>query len=242
MNIHKNKPLSFRHENKYLIDASNAEILRSRLATLLRRDEHTGEGGIYKIRSLYFDDYWNSAYEEKFMGVSKRFKYRIRVYNDSDDIIRLERKLKREAYIAKQSAPLTRDETERLMDGDYDFLRDSPHILCKEFYYECVTRYMRPRVIVDYDREPFVYEAGDVRITFDMNLRASTLRYDIFDENLPSIHVMDPGHIILEVKFTEFIPGFLREMLPHRVGSMESLSKYTMVCDRLAHLSVNPSY
>lgn len=242
MSILHGGKLSFRHENKYLMDVSDAAILRLRLEHLLERDPHAGETGIYKIRSAYFDDYWNSAYEEKMMGIMGRSKYRIRLYNDSDAMIRLERKIKRDAYISKQSAVLTRAEAERLMAGDYDFLYGSPQPLCREFYYECAVKMMRPRAIVDYEREPFVYAAGDVRVTFDMDVRAAMLHFDLFDPDLPSIGVLDAGQIILEVKYTELLPGFIQELLPQRLGQRLSLSKYTMVCDKTMFLSANQGY
>ncbi|MDD2649381.1 MAG: polyphosphate polymerase domain-containing protein, partial [Eubacteriales bacterium] len=163
---------TFRHEQKYFINMQDAALLRARLLPVIKKDEHAGEKGEYWIRSLYFDDCRSSAYEEKDMGIMSRKKYRIRVYECSDKIIRLERKNKVGPYINKQSAPLTRDETEKILAGDYEFMRDSGHQLLREFYFECISNIMRPRVIVDYDREPFVLTEGDVRITFDKHIRA----------------------------------------------------------------------
>ena len=234
--------LSFRHEKKYLIDTSEATLLKVHLKQLMLHDSHVGKNGVYKIRSVYFDDYWDSAYEEKTMGVMARCKYRIRVYNDSDEMIKLERKIKRDAYISKQSAILSRNEAEALMNGKYDFLMDNPQQLCQEFYFECVTKMMRPRVIVDYEREPFVYRTGDVRISFDMDIRGAMLRFDLFDSELPTMSVLEQTQMILEVKFTELLPSFIQEVLPKRLGQHISLSKYTMVCDKMMFLSANQGY
>ena len=242
VNILKRPVPTYRHEKKYLMDVSDAEVLRLRLEKLLARDVNTKDEGIYKIRSIYFDDYWDTAYEEKVMGILRRRKYRIRVYNDSDDIIRLECKVKRNSYISKPSAVLTREETERLLNGDCSFLLDNPQPLCVEFYYEYMTNVMRPKVIVDYEREPFVFKEGDVRVTFDMDLRASMLRYDLFDSDLPSLRVLDPGQVIMEVKYTEFLPSFIRELLPQHGGMVQSLSKYIMARDKLMYLSASAGY
>ena len=149
------KKEQFRHEAKYLIGLKEKALLTQRFESILHLDKHAQNGG-YTIRSLYFDDYWNSSYEEKDAGILMRKKYRIRIYNFSDRSIKLERKKKFENYIYKEAAPLAREEVEKIIDGDYGFLLHSPYPLCREFYFECMTNVMRPRVIVDYEREPWV--------------------------------------------------------------------------------------
>ena len=176
---------AYRHELKYLISYADKAELAVRMAPVLHLDPHAKQGG-YFIRSLYFDDYWNTAYAEKDAGVLLRKKYRVRVYNCSDRSIKLERKKKFGSWIYKEAAPLTRAEFERILAGDYDFLLHSPHRLCQEFYTECVSNVLRPRVIVDYDREPWILDAGTVRVTFDMGVRAAVGSWDIFDPTLPT--------------------------------------------------------
>ena len=77
----------YRHELKYLISYGQKADLNLRLAPLLEQDSHA-RGGCYMIRSLYFDDYWNTAYQEKVDGVLMRKKYRIRIYDYSDRVIK----------------------------------------------------------------------------------------------------------------------------------------------------------
>lgn len=162
----------YRHELKYLINEGEHAALACRMAPVFKLDKHARSGG-YTIRSLYFDDYANTAYEEKDAGILMRKKYRVRIYNGGDKVIKLERKKKYGSWIYKEDAPLTRDEFECILAGDYDFLLRSPHQLCREFYIECICNMMRPRTIVDYEREPWVMDEGTVRITFDMNVRAA---------------------------------------------------------------------
>ena len=114
---------NFRHELKYRITQAHKDIMMARLDMFLDRDNNT-ENGIYQIRSLYFDDYWNSAYEEKQMGTAVRKKYRIRFYNYSDELIKLECKHKQGAYIYKQSARLTTEEVRNILAGNYEILRE----------------------------------------------------------------------------------------------------------------------
>ena len=227
----KNKKPVYRNEWKYLISYPEKETLKLRMKECMRTDPHAAGGG-YMIRSLYFDDYWNSAYEEKMMGVLARKKYRIRVYNCSDQNIKLERKKKVGSYIYKEDAPLTREETERILLGDYGFLLKSPHSLCQEFYFECVSNVMRPRVIVDYDREPFIMDAGTVRITFDSNVRAAVLGDNLFDSQLPAISAMEPDKLIMEVKFTQFLPQIIRNLLPPSSSEFTAVSKYVLCYEK----------
>lgn len=226
----------FRHEWKYLINTAEKEVISLRLKRLLAQDPHAAGGG-YMIRSLYFDDYFHSAYEEKEAGVLMRKKYRIRIYNYSDSSIRLERKKKFGSYIFKESAPLTRGETEQILDGKYDFLLKSSYPLCREFYAECICHMMRPRVIVDYEREPWIMDAGTVRITMDSNVRAAVGSFDIFDASLPAISVLEAGKLIMEVKYTQFLPKIVRDILPPQASEFAAVSKYVMCCDKTGYLN-----
>ena len=219
---------------KYLINQPEWALLCARLPAAVKRDPHVGESGEYMIRSLYFDDYWNTAYEEKDAGVLTRHKYRIRVYNCKDDRILLERKNKYGPYIWKQSAPMTREQVEAVLDGDYSVLIRSDAQLLREFYYECTSRVMRPRVMVDYDREPYVLDAGEVRITFDKHVRAGMGEWKLFDPGLPTVETLRGDQMIMEVKFTEFLPRLVRSLLPPRSSELTAASKYVLCCDAAA--------
>lgn len=220
----------YRHELKYLINYGEKEILANRLKDIASIDAHATEGR-YIVRSLYFDDIWNSSYEEKLMGIASRRKYRIRIYNCSDDHITLECKEKQDSYISKYSVPLSRQETEDIICGRYECLAGREEKLAKEFYM-LLRSGMHPDVIVDYDRIPFVYGPGTVRITFDMHVRAAFSGFDIFDPDIPVYNAMqDPDTLIMEVKYTEFLPDIFQDVIiPHAAASI-SASKYVMCAD-----------
>lgn len=230
------KAEQFRNEWKYLIDTAQKEAICSRLAPVMKLDSHAGNEG-YMLRSLYFDDYFNSSYEEKDDGVLQRKKYRIRIYNYSDKSIKLERKKKFGSYIFKESAYLTREEFYKILEGDYGFLLKSDQSLCREFYYECISNVMRPRTIVDYERQPWISDAGTVRITFDMDVRAAIGSFDIFDQTLPALPVLEFGKCVMEVKFTEFLPDYVRDILPDRASEFTAVSKYVLCCEKTAYLN-----
>ena len=68
------------------------------------------EGDCYEIRSLYFDDAWDSCMNENAAGVDQREKYRIRIYGPESDVIHLEIKEKNRGLTKKRSCELTREE------------------------------------------------------------------------------------------------------------------------------------
>lgn len=225
---------AYRNELKYLVSFGEGNALKLRLMPLTEPDPNTVNGS-YTIRSLYFDDFYDSAYAEKEMGIFFRKKYRIRIYNYSDTVVHLERKLKQGQLICKESAPLTREEFFRIIEGDYGFLLEKEENLCREFYYELTSNVLRPRVIVDYERTPFILESGTVRVTFDENIRAAAGNFDIFDKDLPAICALSEKEMIMEVKFTEFLPKLIRDALP-AASEFTAASKYTMCRDRMEYL------
>jgi hypothetical protein len=227
--------MKYRHEMKYLINYYDYTFIKLRLNHLLSIDMHTAADGSYSVRSLYFDDYYNRAYNDKYAGVFVRSKYRIRIYNQSDETIHLERKSKTGQYNHKQTAVMTRADVHCILDGDYDVLLNNTDNLLRVFYHECVSNLMRPRVVVEYEREPYTMEAGDVRITFDKNVRAGVDGFDIFDPEMPMIEALPPDRLIMEVKFTEFLPNIVRTVLPSEAAEYAAVSKYILACDKTMH-------
>jgi hypothetical protein len=201
-------------------------------------DVNAESDGSYSVRSLYFDDYYNHAYNDKFAGAVNRCKHRIRIYNYSEKTIHLEKKIKSGQYSYKLSALLTKSQFYNIVQGDYGFLLKSSDNLLNIFYHECMSNFMRPRIIVDYDREPYTMEVGNVRITFDRNIRAGSMGFDIFDANMPTIETLDPGLLIMEVKFTEFLPNIIRKILPSNAAEYLALSKYILCCDKVLHKQI----
>jgi hypothetical protein len=136
------------------------------------------------------------------------------------------------AYNHKETAPLRADDVHCILQGEYEFLLHSPENLLQVFYYECTSNLMRPRVVVDYEREPYTMEAGDIRITFDMHVRAGIEGFDIFDPEMPTIEALPPDVLIMEVKFTEFLPNIIRTLLPSQPADYTAVSKFILACDK----------
>lgn len=222
----------FRNELKYFMNVFQYRIVRTRLAHLLQPDKFAGPTGEYHIRSLYFDDADNKALHEKLGGVRDREKYRIRIYNRSDSVIHLEKKIKRGDCVTKVKEPLTREMCDAVLAGDYEALnrRDKP--LLAEMYALTRRRLLRPKVIVDYVREAYTSRYGNVRITFDKELRTGLNRSGLFDPDLATVRALDENWMVFEVKYDEYMPESIRTAIQTGGLTRQSSSKY-VICRKL---------
>ncbi|MBR5224060.1 MAG: polyphosphate polymerase domain-containing protein [Clostridia bacterium] len=221
----RNIPL--RHELKYFITPAEMSVLRNVLTPVMQLDPNGDENNEYHIRSLYFDTINDDALEEKIAGVGNRKKYRMRIYNFSDKVIKLECKSKYGDLISKQSVSIPRDLAEQLIAGDPEGLQRMRHPLLHDVYREMKTHLLRPAVIVDYVREAYIHPAEDVRITFDKTLRTGLYSHDIFNPSIPTYPVFDDPVEILEVKFNEFLPTYIQAILSGVTAQRSAISKYT---------------
>ena len=214
-----------RHEYKYRINYADYLVIRSRVRQLASFDTHAGPQGKYLIHSLYFDNISDKALREKLDGVDRREKFRIRYYNDDTDFIRLEKKSKAHGLCDKQSAALTREQTIRICHGDTGFLLDSGQPLLQELYAKMKYQQLRPRVIVDYEREPYVYGPGNVRITFDSNIRTGLYHNRLFEGDYQTVPT-ERDCIILEVKYDAFLPEIMEKAVRVPGRQACAFSKY----------------
>lgn len=219
--------MNFRHELKHYIGIADYMKIKSRLKYIADRDMNAGEGGEYRIRSLYFDNYSDKILEEKLMGINNRDKFRIRYYNDNLNFIRLEKKSKMNGLCKKVSAPITKEECQKLLDGDTGFLRESPNKLFNELYVKMKEQFLRPKTIVDYTREAYIYEPGNVRITFDKKIRTGIRATNFLDQDVPTTGIIANEMMVLEVKFDEFLPEIIADCV-QAPRMATSVSKYAL--------------
>jgi SPX domain protein involved in polyphosphate accumulation len=202
------------------------QLLRYRIEPVMYLDSHTGTSGKYSIRSLYFDDIYNSCYYENENGTDPREKFRIRIYNHSMDRITLECKRKERGKTLKTSCPLTIEQTRMLMAGRVlPDIANQPEVL-RKLTLRMMTKGMRPVVIVEYDRIPYVYPNGNVRVTMDMNVSSSTNIERFLDAQIPKRPIMPAGQHLLEVKFDEYLPDFIHHNLNLHSLTQTAYSKY----------------
>lgn len=218
----------YRHEYKYIIDETQENILYALAQGILLRDSHVQEDGMYTIRSLYFDDPYDSCFYENMNGTDPRSKFRIRYYNSDTTQIRLEKKSKQRGMTNKISCSLTREECLQLMQGQQITPTEEMPEVKAEMLRQMQMRLLLPKVIVTYDRIPFVYSAGNVRITFDKNITASKEISLFLDGNYRQRPIMAYSQSVLEVKWDELLPLHIQKILQLDTLQWSAFSKYYM--------------
>jgi len=218
----------YRHELKYVCSLAQLKMIEERIKHICRPDVHAGEDGKYGIRSVYFDDYKNSCFYENENGVDPREKFRIRIYNGSMDRITLECKKKRSGKTLKESMSLTRKQCDMLLTGEGldEWVPKEEEELLNKLMIQYRAKLLRPVVIVDYERTPFVYDIGNVRITLDCNLKGTTDIDAFCDAQVGGRPIMMPGYHILEVKYDELLPDYIYNALQLKNLRQTAFSKY----------------
>lgn len=216
--------MNYRHEWKHEINYADLLALRQRLSAIARQDPHA-IAGKYEIRSLYFDNSNDKALREKIDGVNIREKFRIRYYNKDTSYIKLEKKSKAGGMCLKEGVMLTAAEAQAIVDGNYGWMAECGMPLIGEFYSKMMEQGLRPKTMVDYIREPFVFAPGNVRVTLDYNIRTGIHCTDFLN---PSSVTVGAGNapIILEVKWDSFLPDIIRDAVQLNGRRVSAFSKY----------------
>ncbi len=215
-----------RHELKYYINSADYAQLCARLRTVAKLDKNADVDGKYTIQSLYFDNYTDKAVIEKLSGLSRREKFRLRYYNTDTSFIKLEKKSKVNRLCYKESATITKEQCIALLEGNYDVLKVPEVPLLMELYTKIHYQNLRPRSIVNYNREAYVYHAGNARITFDSQIKTSNNVMGFLNPELAAIPAANS--IILEVKYDGFLPDIIRDIVQIGWRNQTEFSKYVV--------------
>lgn len=218
--------MDYRHELKYVVTADQLALLESRIRGLIPLDPHVGEEGMYRIRSLYFDDSYNSCYLENEIGTDPREKFRIRIYNEDSGRISLELKRKEHGMTQKFSCLLSIEQCRELMAGRLLPMKEEDPPVLRKLNLLMRTRLLRPKVIVEYDRVPYAAHLGNTRITLDQNMASSDELSRFLEPKLRRRPIMAVGQQILEVKYDEFLPDYLYRNLQLHNLRQTAFSKY----------------
>ncbi len=229
--------MEYRVEQKYLINEKQIAYLMTCFEGIIGRDTHAPDG-TYLIRSVYFDDMYDTCLRENEAGVDNREKFRIRTYNNDTDVIRLELKLKKNGFTRKRQTLVSYDEADSLIKRDCDELLQKygwldegryameDSFLRKKLYSQMMTRRLQPVNIVEYERTAYVDKTGNVRITFDRNI-GGTHDYNTFWDNiLPAVPALPAGQHVLEVKYDEVLPDVYRRIISECDLNRTAFSKY----------------
>lgn len=158
----------------------------------------------------------------------ERAKYRLRCYNYDDSYIVFEKKSRRGLYCQKHSVRVDGRLADALISGDRKALYDAQKPLLTEFAALCATGHYKPCVLLDYDRTAFTYPISDVRITLDLNLRSAPFKTNFYNDLCGMIPIYPEGEQLMEVKFNEFLPDFIADLLSDIPKTLIANSKYTL--------------
>ncbi len=221
---------TWRHELKFVCQEHQLKIVESRISRLMAKDPHTDADGRYRISSLYLDDMYDTCLQENAAGTDPREKFRIRIYGGSSERIMLELKQKSHSLARKLSCPLTKGQCLWVMEGKPLPVDDRMPPLLQKFGMQQRTRGLRAKVIVNYERVPYVYGPGNVRITFDRYISASQETDSFLSQEKKRLAFIRPvlptGQQVLEVKYDAFLPDPVRQLLQLGTLQRTSFSKY----------------
>lgn len=218
-----------RHEEKYILTYAQYALLRQRAIQVLQPDSH-GENGTYTITSLYFDDPEDTGLYEKLDGLALHSKFRVRTYDSSDRFIKLERKDKQGILTQKISAPIQKDQLALLtQSGAWDQFSGTARDLVQQLQ----AKAFRPVVAIRYTRDAYYYPGSDFRLTFDRNIEAIPPdARALSDATLQGIPAIEPGSVVMEIKYGSHIPAFARKLTRVQAPQL-SLSKYALCREQL---------
>ena len=217
--------MQYRNEIKHLITSADRAAICAVMKVVAQLDPHAQAKGYYTIRSLYFDNMADKALREKLDGVNEREKFRIRYYDGDTSVIHLEKKVKRDGVGYKVSCSLTAEEAQRIIDGDILWMATDTRALVVELYAKMKGQGLRPKTIVDYERIPFVYGAGNVRVTIDFNIRTGLRCTDFLNPDCVTIPA-NGNDIVLEVKWDDYLPTIIRHAVQLKGRRQTAYSKY----------------
>lgn len=216
-----------RHEIKHTISKHEYMIYTHRLDKVLKRDDNC-KNGSYTITSLYYDDINDSALYEKLNGDAIRHKYRLRYYGDDISLIKLEEKSKIHQMTNKESAFLSKSEAEVIINNEFDLLDYGESYLKNDFISKVKTKRLLAKVLVRYERVAYIHKVGNLRITFDTNVRSSKDIDGMLDGSSEFKSVIDPELVIMEIKFDGHMPDYIKGLIESERTMASSSSKYVL--------------
>lgn len=217
-----------RSELKYYISKNEYVALVNRLKFLLDPDKHSIPGIGYYVRSLYFDSYDDKCLYEKQSGTMCRRKFRLRIYDTESQTVKFEIKNKWNNQIFKESATISKDSAEKIIAGEYEELLEYKNPILNKAYIEFTQYHYRPTVVIDYDRDAFTLDFFNLRVTIDKDLRSNNTDFDIFSSNIHTVPVILEGKQILELKYNECLPDYVRGIIQPIAFERCAISKYTL--------------
>ncbi len=217
-----------RNELKYYISNLEYHAMVNKLVHVLKPDGFSEPRKGYFIRSLYFDSFDDECLYEKQSGDMFRAKYRMRIYDTKSDTVKFEIKNKANNQIYKETATIRKESAYKIINGDYGELLTYNNPILNKIYIKFTEKQYKPKVIIDYTRDAFMFDFFNLRITFDKDLHSCNTDFDIFSDNLHTIPVILEGKQIMEIKYETALPEYIHRTLQLDAVERMAISKYTL--------------
>jgi hypothetical protein len=237
----ENLLLRSRFELKYIVSEPTAHEVRQFARNHLMPDPfaNPAKGYSYPIYSVYLDNPGLALMNQTLEGLKNRFKLRVRFYdNNPEHPVFFEIKRRVNDAIVKSRAKVRRDAADRLMHAHVAWPEHSDlanpaddrsfAALCKF----CELRdkiEARPQALVAYNREAWCAPEDDsIRVTFDRVLEGAPYDKDLtFKLQRTADWVRPPTQgVVLELKFTDRFPNWMRQMVQTFNLFRRSFAKY----------------
>jgi hypothetical protein len=214
-----------RYELKYIIEEQRAVQVRQFIRSYLVPDEHADPdaGNSYPVYSLYLDSPGLCLFRSTVDGLKNRFKLRIRFYDDvPEHPVFLEIKRRISEVICKERACVRRDALKLLFRGirpgasylasSYNQSKDAAAL--QTFHRSCLQIDARAGVYICYQREAYVSpESDQIRVTFDRQISVARYSASSHFSIPPAPTPVDMGGVVLEMKFTDRYPNWMRDLV-----------------------------
>ena len=216
-----------RNELKYYIPYKEYTVLSNSLKKIFQQDKHNKENiGGYFVRSLYFDTIDDKSFEDKVGGIEERSKYRLRIYDTDSKSVKFEIKSKINNTTTKETAVISRSDAEEIQNGNYKVMLKYNNTVLNKAYIEFKKRPYNPVVRVDYLREAFLLcDTNKIRVVFDRFLKSTLLQLDLFADAIMMPQLKN-DIVIMEIKYDNFIPMWIKQLLQVQSFERSALSKY----------------
>ena len=214
----------FRHEDKFCLSMAEYNLIRQKIKRLLPKDTHA-RAGYYWVRSLYFENYRFGSFNDKLDGIGERYKYRLRMYDNDSNSIKFEVKIKKGEYVRKKVLKVDEREARAIIDNDFSILLKRK---METEYADIILNQFKALMIVDYKREPFIYKPCGLRITFDSDLSAGQYPDKFFHNKAAEMPLAVESPVIMELKYSDWLPGWLTDLIRSDIGTRRSISKYCL--------------
>ena len=234
----KYRERTLRQEYKFPATTAQCEVLRERFSAVMTPDTH-GDNGCYRVTSVYLDDVYRSAYNDKLIGADTRKKYRIRTYDLSEKLLHFECKYKDRDMTSKRGIWISPGQYHSILKGDYSFVWSGEYegTILEDASYSNALALLRPSVIVDYNRQAFINPEGNVRFTIDSGFKAGAFSDDMLSENIGYLPV-ENFTAVIEIKYDDYLPSYLEELLGGIELKQESVSKFLLCHDKLTSFNM----